>query len=48
VEAADAIFHALHHANFKLDSILIVVFSSLAGVAEIHPWEKDLGCCFLA
>ncbi len=48
MEAADSIFQALQHANLELDSILRVVFSSAAGAAEIHPWEKDLDCCFLA
>lgn len=48
MKAADSIFQALHNDDLKLDSILRVVFNSVAGVAEIHPWEKDLDCCFLA
>jgi hypothetical protein len=47
VESADSVFQALHDDNVKVDSSLRVVFSSVAGVAEIHPWEKDLDCCFL-
>jgi hypothetical protein len=48
VEVADSIFQALHDDSLKLDPILWVAFSFVAGVAEIHPWEKDLDYCFLA